>query len=179
MQSAPALSHESTAILDDLRRLVRVLRESSRAAESELGVTGAQLFVLRALAGTPALSLNALAARTRTHQSSVSVVVKRLVARGFVSRTASAEDARCLELKLTRRGRLLLERAPLAAQDRVIHGIEALPAQQRALLAGGLQALLRAMGSEDDAPEMFFEENSVAASPATHSSKRSQRSVRS
>src|SRR5262245_46150204 len=99
--SVPPPAHsapEATAILDDLRRLVRVLRESSRAAEAILGVTGAQLFVLKTLAGEPVLSLNTLAERTRTHQSTVSVVVKRLVARGLVTRTTSSVDARRIQL---------------------------------------------------------------------------------
>src|SRR4051794_8130303 len=67
------------AIMDAIRRIVRVLRVSSRAAEKQVGLSGAQLFVLHKLADTPALSLNELADRTRTHQSSVSVVVQRLV----------------------------------------------------------------------------------------------------
>src|SRR5262245_44102891 len=101
-----------TGVLDDLRRIVRVLRESSRAAEGQLGVTGAQLFVLKALAEAPALSINALAERTRTHQSTVSVVVRRLVEHGLVKRSVSLTDGRRLELSLTRRGRTLLSRAP-------------------------------------------------------------------
>jgi DNA-binding MarR family transcriptional regulator len=150
---------EAVEVLDHLRRIVRVLRESSRAAEGLLGVTGAQLFVLRALAGSPGLSLNDLAARTRTHQSTVSVVVSRLVARGLVRRTQSRTDGRRAELSLSPKGRALLSRAPLAAQDALIGGIERLPRAQRASLATTLRALVRAMKLEDEAPAMFFEEN--------------------
>ena len=57
-------------VLDSLRRIVQALRgESSRRAEQDLGVSGAQLFVLDALALAPALSVNELAYRTRTHQN--------------------------------------------------------------------------------------------------------------
>src|SRR5262245_40728501 len=38
------------AILDGLRRVVQVLRESSRAAERRIGLSSAQLFVLQRLA---------------------------------------------------------------------------------------------------------------------------------
>ena len=62
-------------VLDSLRRIVRSLLESSRRAEQQLGITGAQLFVLEKLAAARALSLNELAERTHTHQSSVSTVV--------------------------------------------------------------------------------------------------------
>ncbi len=127
-------------------------------------VSGAQLFVLRALAGSPALSLNDLAARTRTHQSTVSVVVSRLVARRLVRRTQSQTDGRRVELSLSPKGRSLLERAPLAAQDALIGGVERLPRAQRESLATTLRALVRAMKlEEDEAPVMFFEENNGQA----------------
>jgi DNA-binding MarR family transcriptional regulator len=151
--------HELSAILDDLRRIVRVLRESSRAAERKLGVTGAQLFALRNLAGDPPLSLNQLAARTRTHQSTVSVVVRRLVERDLVKRAPSALDARRLELSLTRRGRALLARAPLAAQDRLIEGLTRIDAHERHALASALHSLVGAMGLSAEPPHMFFEDD--------------------
>jgi MarR family transcriptional regulator, lower aerobic nicotinate degradation pathway regulator len=78
--------------LDAIRKLIRALGDSARMAQGRTGITGAQLFVLRMLAAQPAgLSINELADRTMTHQSSVSVVVSRLAARGLVAR-APAPD---------------------------------------------------------------------------------------
>jgi DNA-binding MarR family transcriptional regulator len=158
MPLADAHSRETTVVLDHLRRIVRTLRESSRAAEARLGVTGAQLYVLRALAGRRPLSLNEVAERTHTHQSTVSVVVRRLVERRLVHRAVSGVDARRVELGLTARGRTLLERAPLAAQDALVAGLEALSAKDRRQLAGTLGALVGAMGLAAAEPAMFFEE---------------------
>src|SRR5438094_8157353 len=87
-------SGEVRAVLDAIRRIVRTLHQSSRAAEKSFGLSGAQLFVLQTLAESPGLSLNGLAAETHTHQSSVSTVVSRLVERGLVLRTPAADDAR-------------------------------------------------------------------------------------
>ncbi|MDB4974722.1 MAG: hypothetical protein JWN48_3063 [Myxococcaceae bacterium] len=152
-------------MLDDLRRIVRALRESSREAERTLGVSGAQLFVLRTLSASHALSLNDLAARTRTHQSTVSVVVKRLVEAGLVTRATSAADARRIELALSKRGRALLERAPLAAQDKLIAGVERLPQKQRRALQSALRGLVQAMQLTDELPSMFFEDEEAKAGP--------------
>jgi DNA-binding MarR family transcriptional regulator len=157
-------SEQSRSILDDLRRIVRVLRESSRAAEQGLGVSGAQLFVLQTLADAPALSLTALAERTHTHQSSVSVVVRRLVERGLLRRSVSEQDGRVRELSVTARGSKLLQRAPLAAQDDLIAGLEQLSSEQRAGLASALSTLVQTMRLTDEPAEMFFEED--AADPA-------------
>jgi DNA-binding MarR family transcriptional regulator len=149
---------ELTKLLDDLRRVVRVLRTSSRAAEQRLGVTGAQLFVLKCLSEEPALSLSRLAARTRTDPSTVSVVVRRLVESGFVRREQSSSDARRAEFSLTRTGRARLAESPLAAQDRLIAGLEELPDAKRRALASGLRALAVAMRLDEDLPVMFFED---------------------
>ena len=142
--SRPRSAPQVTGILDDLRRIVRVLRESSRAAERDLGVTGAQLFVLKALSGTRALSLKEVGERTRTHQSTVSVVVKRLVDGRLVKSRTSAIDARRVELELTAAGRALLERAPLAAQDRLLEGLEKLPLKVREALDGYVKVRFQA-----------------------------------
>ena len=160
MQSPDASRiREATSILDDLRRVVRKLRESSREAEQRLGVSGAQLFVLRALSNGEALSVNELATRTRTHQSTVSGVVSRLVERGLVKRRLSLADARRAELSVTETGLRLLGQAPLAAQDDLILGIERLPRAQRSALAASLRALVVAMELEAQEPAMFFEED--------------------
>src|SRR5689334_4760067 len=96
-----AQQDHSRSVLDSIRRIVQALRMYDKAAEKHVGLSGAQLFVLEKLHGGKALSLNELAQRTLTHQSSVSVVVQRLVERGLVVSCVSREDARRIELSLT------------------------------------------------------------------------------
>jgi DNA-binding MarR family transcriptional regulator len=157
-------SQEVTDVLDDMRRIFRALREGSRAAEREIGLSGAQLFVLRTLARREqAMSLNALAERTKTHQSSVSVVVTRLVGRRLVSRRKSALDGRQLEVSLTDRGRALLARAPATVQDRLIRSIERLPGAKRHGLAIALQALVESLDLREGPTTMFDEPDAPPA----------------
>src|SRR4051794_36111721 len=137
------------SILDSIRRIVRTLRVASRAAEKEVGLTGAQLFVLQHLAEAPALSLNDLAERTKTHQSSVSVVVQRLVDRALVARDRSGRDARRVELTMTPAARALLKKAPGAAQDRLIDAVQRMPPTSRRRLAGLLESLVHDLGADE------------------------------
>ena len=159
---------EATLVLDHLRRIVQALRESSRASERSLGVSGAQLFVLQTLAKSRALSLNALAERTQTHQSTVSVVVKRLVAEQLVQSRPSATDRRRLELELTPRGNALLRRAPALAIDRLVAGVQALRPRERAALAATLAKLSAGMRLPARSPSMFFEERQVSKAARSH-----------
>src|SRR5260221_12214021 len=85
-------------VLDAIRRIVQALRESSRAAEKRAGLSGAQLFVLQTLGESPGLSLNELAERTRTHQSSVSAVVAKRARQRLVERGTASDDGRRAEI---------------------------------------------------------------------------------
>ena len=126
---------------------MRALRESSRAAERSVGLGGAQLFVLQRLAGALPLSINELATRTLTHQSSVSVVVSRLVQAGLVARNRANADGRRAEITLTAAGRAVLARAPAAAQDRLIGALACSGAPARKELARQLGRLVDGDGA--------------------------------
>jgi DNA-binding MarR family transcriptional regulator len=143
--------------MNAIRRIVRALRISSRAVERELGLSGAQLFVLQKLKQSSALSVKELAERTLTHQSSVSVVVSRLVERGLADRRLSPADGRQVELTLTPEGRALLGKAPRTAQERLVEAISGLPAAQRALLGQLLSEVVSRAGLSSEPPALFFE----------------------
>jgi DNA-binding MarR family transcriptional regulator len=144
--------------LDAIRRIIRVLRLSSRQVERELGIGSAQLFVLQQLAVAPALSINELAERTYTHQSSVSVVVRRLVEQGLVTRRRATGDRRRVQLRLTEAGRRLAARAPVPGQVRLIDGLRALPLARLRALAGLLDQVVTEMGAADEPAAMLFTE---------------------
>jgi DNA-binding MarR family transcriptional regulator len=152
------MSADVRVAMDALRRIVRELRLTARAAERAVGLTGAQLFVLERLQESPGLSLRALAARTATDESSVSVVVARLVARGLVVRRRAADDARRAELSLSASGRALLERGPRPAQVRLVDALASLPAARRRALAAGLAEVARRLDADERPAAMFFED---------------------
>lgn len=145
--------------LDALRSVVRALRLNSHAVERRIGLTGAQLFVLQQLHDAPARSMNELAARTLTHQSSVSVVVSRLVERGLVTRAASPADARRTEIALSARGRAMLRRAPVTVQSQLVAGLRKLPAARLTALAAGLEQWIRAARIASAHPPLLMEDS--------------------
>jgi DNA-binding MarR family transcriptional regulator len=148
---------DAARVLQAIRRMVHALHVASRAAERDYGLSAAQLFVLQKLAENRAISLNDLAARTLTHQSSVSVVVQRLVARGLVHRAVAGEDRRRIVLSLTARGRAIARRLPEAAQHRLIAAVQRLPASQRRDLARLLERVADTAAGRLE-PPLFFED---------------------
>lgn len=145
------------AILDAVRLVDRALRLSSASVERELGISVAQLYVLRTLRERDGQSVGELARATLTHQSSVSVVVSRLVARGLVRRAAAEGDRRKVELSLTPRGRAIVARAPEAVQVRLVRALDALTAAERRTLADLLTRWAREASIDGAAPPLFGE----------------------
>lgn len=146
---------ETRRVLDALRAIIQELRTSAVACEKRCGLSAAQLFVLHVLREEQELSLNELAARTMTHQSSASVVVRKLEEQGLVVKTPSETDRRRLVLRLTVAGRRLATRAPRPVQELLIQRLQALVRRDRRALAGLLE---RIAPRPVEAPSMFFEE---------------------
>ncbi len=138
-------------VVDAIRSIVQSLRISGRAAEQHFGISSAQLYILQQLAEQPAQSINELADRTFTHQSSVSMVVSRLVDSRLVTRTASRNDGRRLSISLTPAGRAFLRRAPNAAQTRFVEALHSLSRTDLHALAGHLTALTEVIGEQSAA----------------------------
>lgn len=148
-------------VVDALRRIVRALHRSNRLAEQRWDVSAAQLLVLQRLAEAPTLSVNELADRTFTHQSTVSVVVTRLVKRRLVTRTRADDDARRAELSLTAPGRALLRRAMGAAQMHLMDALDDMPSTQLGLIDTCLEQIVEALGVAEEPAGMFFEDMNV------------------
>lgn len=166
MGANPTRSHPLTTTdprsiersMNAIRGIVRALRINTRAIELKMGISLAQLFVLQQLAERPAASLNELAERTATHQSSVSVVVRRLVERGYVTRTTSASDKRRIQIDVTPTGRSLLINAPTTIQMQLVTALRGLSVSDQSVLADLLERWVREANIDIASPPMLGEE---------------------
>jgi DNA-binding MarR family transcriptional regulator len=150
-------SDDVTRAMDAVRAIVRALRINTRAIELKIGISLAQLFVLQQVAERPAESLNDLAERTATHQSSVSVVVRRLVDRGLVTRRSSSVDKRRVQIAVTPAGEAILKGAPRTIQVRLMTAMEKMPTPERRELADLMEKWLVCAGISFTAPPMMGE----------------------
>jgi len=158
----PAAATEQRAvgeIMNGIRSIVRALRLNTRAIERQLGISLAQLWVLQILKDRPAESLNELAIATATHQSSVSVVVRRLVDAALVTRSAATDDKRRVRIELTDAGRSLLEKAPATVQVELMEGLRRMHPDRRVQLAELMTDWLSASGLDlSVVPPMLMED---------------------
>ena len=90
-------------VLDFMRLLWSIehgLQRMSKKMEGELGITGPQRLVLRVVGQFPNLSASELADIVRLHPSTITGILQRLVARGFLQRQADPSDTRRARLRL-------------------------------------------------------------------------------
>jgi DNA-binding MarR family transcriptional regulator/nitroimidazol reductase NimA-like FMN-containing flavoprotein (pyridoxamine 5'-phosphate oxidase superfamily) len=143
--------------MNALRRVVRSLRMTEISAGAALGVTTAQLFVLREVGHAGRLTIGELARRTATAQSTVSEVVARLATRKLLVREPSKADRRRVEISLTDSGRALLDRAPETIQERLLSAFGRLPPGRRREIAEGMRVWMEEADLAEVAPTMLFE----------------------
>jgi len=161
----PPPAEDAKAILNRVRQLVRALRAFDKRAQSKYGVGAAQMFILHVLRQEDELSMNELANRTATDQSSASLAAGRLVEEGYVRRTPSKEDRRQVRLSLTARGRALVRRSPPAAQEKIMDSVAVMTARERALLMTLLDKLIAGLGAAESAAPMLFQDEDAAELP--------------
>jgi len=169
----PAEQLAQETVIRGVRSVVATLSRSARAIETRTGVSNAQLFLLQQLDACDALSINELAARARTGQSAVSIVVSRLVRGGLVERRRAAPDRRRVTVSLTSAGRTLARRAPESSTARLLAAVAALPVADLHALARGMTTLARVLGADTDTPALLFEHEADTRSMPSRRTRRS------
>ena len=101
-------SPASESVLDFMRLLWAVdhgLHKASKRMARTVGVTGPQRLVIRVVGRFPGISAGQLASILHLHPSTLTGVLRRLHARGLLSRRADSRDGRRAVLGLTHKGR--------------------------------------------------------------------------
>jgi DNA-binding MarR family transcriptional regulator len=138
------------------RRLLLALLAVGRRLKSRSAVGGldsASVFVLHNVQGKEPLRVSELARCMALDASTVSRHVMHLVHRGYLIRTGDPDDRRACRLRLTDRGRALLEEAMAARVAIVDDAIAHWPAHDRETLT----TLMTRLAADLDRPEADLE----------------------
>lgn len=128
-----------------LWQLDHAINKRSRRLLRVAGVTGPQRFLLKVVGMRPGCSPGQLARFLHVTPATVTRVVQRMEAAGFLRREAHPEDSRRLRLHLTPRGRKVEERCSDASENPVSQVLSATAhgriEETRTLLAALVEAL--------------------------------------
>jgi DNA-binding MarR family transcriptional regulator len=155
----PAIDATAREIaLDDVLRFMRLiwaidheLERVSKRMESRIGLTIPQRLSLLLIARNPGIVASDLARVLHLHRGTLSGILQRLEAAGYIERTVDARDARRAGLTLTRAGQTMNRRRAGTFEDAVRRMLEAVRPSDRAAAENVLARLgaeLQTVGRE-------------------------------
>jgi len=128
-----------------LHQIFQAVDLFSRQALRDFGVSGPQIWALRAIDEGDGISMGDLAQRMHLHMSTVTGIIDRLESGRLVTRERSAGDARVMELRLTLKGRGLLAKAPEPPRSKAARGLQRLSPKDLDRVHSALLLIARAM----------------------------------
>lgn len=141
----PAASHHeaSARVLRRFRSVFNAVKTHFQQVEKKVGVGGAQVWALSLVRAQPGIGVGALARAMDVHQTTASNLVRALVEQGLVESHRSGVDRRAAQLKVTRTGIRLLDRAPGPFSGVLPEALQRLDPATLERLDADLSALLR------------------------------------
>lgn len=147
---------EVDQVLDNLRRVVRVLYGHSRRMELLASLTSAQAWLITALSRKQPAKVSDLALAMHLSPSAVVRIVGRLEERGLVVRTRPSNDHVIAKVALTNVGIKMVGRIPAIPQELLLEGLSEIPPEQLRVVSESLDFLARILGAKEVAPRLFF-----------------------
>ena len=145
-----------SGIIDNIRRVFKVVNEQSKKAEHETGITGPQLWAIKVIGDLSPVRVSDLASRMYLHPATVVGILDRLELRGLVKRVRSKDDKRVVKVHLTDDGNKIVTKAPQVAQGLLVAGLEVLPIKRLHEIASALEELVHILGAQALPPQLIL-----------------------
>lgn len=147
-QHSDELSH--LAILQKFRIIVSAAQKYSQRVEKQLGVTGAQLWIMKEIDVTPGLRVGEVAKKLAIHQTTASNLLDALEKKDMICKTRLATDQRIVNLTLTGKGQSLLHKAPEPVRGLLPEALSQLNQDDLARLGESMNVLLQSIQQVDE-----------------------------
>jgi DNA-binding MarR family transcriptional regulator len=148
------LREKALEALKKFRQIVSSAQQHFRRIEDQCNLSGAQLWVLREVAGNPGQRVSDLAKVLSVHQSTASNLLDKLTNRDLIRRERNDPDRRVVRLFLTDEGKRIVSSAPQPARGVLPEALNRLPDEALDNLIGSLAVLLDAIEAKDEAAAM-------------------------
>jgi len=147
---------EIADVLDNLRRVFRVVHRYSKRAVKVGGLTGPQVWAMKVLAESAPIRVTDLSRRMYLHPSTVVGILDRLEQQDQVTRTPSEKDHRVVAVALTAKGRETVAKVPQIAQGLLLIGLKELSDWDLSTVSEGLRMLVGILGVEGMPPPLLL-----------------------
>lgn len=140
---------EIEKVLTSIRQVIRATDLHSRHVTRLAGLTSSQLILLRVVRGQKLSTIGELADTISLSQATLTSILDRLEAAGFVLRERSTQDKRKIQVRITELGCEVLKKAPEPLQDTFIRQFSALKDWERSMIQASLQRVAEMMNADN------------------------------
>lgn len=148
------LREKSLETLKKFRQIVSTAQQHFRKIEDQCGLSGAQLWALREVAGHPGQRVSDLARALSVHLSTASNLLDKLTKRKLVRRERNDPDQRIVRLFLTEEGARVIANAPGPARGVLPEALNRMSDETLDELNRSLAKLLEVIEVSDEEAEM-------------------------
>lgn len=149
-------------VLLSIRQIIRAIDLHSKKLNKDVGLTGPQLILMRAIEDLGEVTIRALSKHTNMSQATATTILDRLERNGYVQRIRSIEDKRKVHPHITTAGKALLDKAPQPLQESFIDQFRQLKDWEQSLLLSSVQRISAMMNAENIAAAPMLELGSIA-----------------
>ena len=137
-------------VLQQFRVIYGTMRQYFRELEENCGLPGSQTWVLQEVERTPEIGITDLAGRLGIHQSTCSILVEKLVAKGYLVKQKMTKDQRRIGLRLSASGKELITRLPGPAEGVLPEALSSIPLVSLKTLHINLDELIQHMPGKNE-----------------------------
>lgn len=135
-------------ILISIRQITRAIDLHSKQIFSRYGLTGPQMIVLKTICENEPITSSKLAQAVSLSQATITSILDRLKAKGYVSREKSIEDKRKTNIISTSKAQSLMKQEPQLLQNDFIERFDALEGWEQHLLISSMQRIASMMNAK-------------------------------
>lgn len=132
-----------------MRRIIQAIDMHSRHLNKTCGLTGPQLILLGEINRSGDISIGDLAKAISLSQATVTDIISRLEARGYVTRQRSHVDRRKVFVTTTQKSETLLKNLPSPLQEVFIRRFSNLQDWEQLMIVSALKRLVHLMDAKE------------------------------
>ena len=131
-----------------LRKIIQAIDQNSKKLVKRVGLTGPQLVILQEISRCGEVTSGEIARAVSLSQATVTGILERMEKRGLLARQRSHRDKRRIMVRITDKGKTVLDEAPPLMQEAFVERFASLQEWEQTMILSALQRLVSLMDAK-------------------------------
>ncbi len=136
-------------LLIALRKIIQAIDQHSIQLKKKFGLTGPQLIILQSVAENDLISVTQLSKQVSLSQATVTNITKRLEKQGYLERNKGLNDKRKVNLSITKKGKMILDKVPPLLQEKFTNRYSQLEDWEQLMIESAFNRVVSMMSAKD------------------------------